>query len=74
MSDVDVRPLRIDDVVAAQAAAYNALRDAGKNYGWEMPELDDDARLSVRPGGSRCVRSHPGMGPMSPYLPSGVWG
>ncbi|HXR43076.1 MAG TPA: hypothetical protein VN738_11765, partial [Acidothermaceae bacterium] len=35
MSDVDVRPLRIDDVVAAQAAAYNALRDAGKNSGWE---------------------------------------
>jgi hypothetical protein len=33
-----------------------------------------DARLSVRPGGSRCVRPRPKMGPMSPYLPSGLWG
>ena len=44
MPDFDVRPLRIYDVAAAQAAAYNALRDAGKNYGWEMPELDDESR------------------------------
>jgi predicted N-acetyltransferase YhbS len=42
--DVDIRPLRTDDVVAAQATAYNALREAGKHYGWEMPELDDESR------------------------------
>src|SRR5665213_2616385 len=44
MVDIDVRPLAADDIPAAQETAYNALRDAGKRYGWEMPELDDDVR------------------------------
>jgi predicted N-acetyltransferase YhbS len=44
MIDADVRPMRDVDVPVAQEVAYNSLRDAGRSFGWEMPELDDDAR------------------------------
>jgi predicted N-acetyltransferase YhbS len=41
---VDIRPLRAADIDAARDTAYSSLREAGRHYGWEMPELDDVSR------------------------------
>jgi predicted N-acetyltransferase YhbS len=43
--DVDIRPMRSDDVAEAQRVGYASLQDAGRSYGWEMPEPDDESRL-----------------------------
>ncbi len=43
-ADVVVRPMVDADVPTTQEMSYNALRNAGKQYGWQMEELDDDGR------------------------------
>ena len=47
-----VRPLTEQDVPAAQQVAHNSLREAGKRFGWEMPELDN----ATRARGERRIR------------------
>lgn len=44
MADIEVRPLAVEDAAGAWETAYAALRIAGKEYGWDMPALDDDGR------------------------------
>lgn len=69
---------------AAAAVLWTALAEATKpvellwlsrDQQWAI-DVALDARLAVRPGGSRCVREQDPhrLGPMSPYLPSGLWG
>lgn len=69
---------------AAAAVLWTALAEATKpvellwlsrDQQWAI-DVALDARLSVKPGGSRCVRERDPhrLGPMSPYLPSGLWG
>ena len=69
---------------AAVALLQTALAEAAKpvellwisrDQQWAI-DVALDARLSVKPGGSRCVREEQPhrLGPMSPYLPSGLWG
>jgi GNAT superfamily N-acetyltransferase len=69
---------------AAAALLWTALAEApgpvevswiSHDQQWAI-DVALDARLSIKPGGSRCVRANGShrLGPMSPYLPSGVWG
>jgi predicted N-acetyltransferase YhbS len=60
---------------AAEAAKPVELAWLSRDQQWAI-DVALDARLSVRPGGSRCVREREShrLGPMSPYLPSGLWG
>ncbi|HVA61051.1 MAG TPA: GNAT family N-acetyltransferase [Mycobacteriales bacterium] len=59
MDDVRVRPLSVDDVPAAQEVSYHALREAGRHYGWDMPELDDGLRDRGRRRLAHCVAHDP---------------
>jgi predicted N-acetyltransferase YhbS len=69
---------------AAAALLWTALAEATKpveilwisrDQQWAV-DVALDARLSLKPGGSVCVREREPhrLGPMSPYLPSGLWG
>jgi predicted N-acetyltransferase YhbS len=69
---------------AASALLWTAIAEATKpvdvlwisrEQQWAI-DVALDARLSVKPGGSVCVqqREPHRLGPMSPYLPSGLWG
>ena len=69
---------------AAAALLWTALAEATKpidilwisrDQQWAI-DVALDARLSLKPGGSVCVREGEPhrLGPMSPYLPSGLWG
>jgi predicted N-acetyltransferase YhbS len=69
---------------AAAALLWTAIAEATKpidvlwisrEQQWAI-DVALDARLSVKPGGSLCVqqREPHRLGPMAPYLPSGLWG
>lgn len=48
MDDVLIRPLRSDDIGETQDVAFSSLRDAGRRYGWEMPEPTEESRARGR--------------------------
>jgi len=48
VNEVVIRPLTAEDIEAAFPMSHNALRIAGLAYGWEMPEIDDVARVRGR--------------------------
>lgn len=56
---VKVRPLVDDDVPAAQEVAHSALREAGKRYGWTMPELDEVTRARGEQRIRHCLAHDP---------------
>lgn len=56
---VQVRPLRPEDVADAQQVSYEALREAGTRYGWPMPEADDAVRARGRSRIGHLLRTDP---------------
>lgn len=56
---VKVRSLKAPDIPKAQEVAHNALREAGKRYGWTMPELDEHVRARAEHRIRHCLAHDP---------------
>jgi GNAT superfamily N-acetyltransferase len=59
LSEVQIRPLAMADVEAAQAMSYATMRQAGTHYGWEMPEPDDESRNRGQARGRHGIEYDP---------------
>lgn len=57
--EVDVRPMREQDVPAATAVGHEALREAGTRYGWESSPLAEDDRPRAEARQAHLLRTDP---------------
>ncbi|MHB8295795.1 MAG: GNAT family N-acetyltransferase [Acidimicrobiales bacterium] len=60
MDEVKIRAMALGDVAQAQETSYEALREAGRAYGWKMPELDEAARERGRRRIAHVLEHDPG--------------
>ena len=58
-ADVEVRPLAAGDVEQAQRISYEALREAGQRYGWQMPAFDEAVEARWRSRVEHLLRTDP---------------
>jgi len=56
---VTIRQLTEQDIPAAQQVSYDALREAGQQYGWTMPELDEISRARSEQRIRHCLTHDP---------------